>query len=119
MPLHNSQQRTFALQLQNSRNLLMLDFPRREADSSYRPRTEFWSGRNWARDQSIKRYKRYEKVHNFGKVSWSKILSIDMFDEVKPKQKEAKSMDEIKEMTFGRDKPPSKYSYSLLAQLLV
>ena len=66
----------------------MLEFPRSQHDSLYKPRKEFWKSLKWSRDMRFTKFKRDKrrddkKPFDFGKASWSTVLAVEYYHNVK------------------------------------
>ena len=56
VPCNNLKRNIFALRIESSSNLLMLDIPETKKDASYKPRAKFWDSLKWTRDISFKKF---------------------------------------------------------------
>ena len=66
----------------------MLEFPRSQHDSLYKPRKEFWKNLKWSREMTFTKFKRDKrrddkKPFDFGKASWSTILAVEYYHNTK------------------------------------
>ena len=86
LPVSNFRRSFFALRIESSANLIVLDLPL-QRDSYYQPRAQFWKKFKWTRQLSFTKFKRNKQMGNrkpfaFNKVSWSTAVSIEFFEQV-------------------------------------
>lgn len=84
IPTSNSRKNVFALRIESSPNLLILQFPRSERDSSHQPRSYFWDSIKWNANQGFRKFKKSGEIAKmsrkpfaFNKVSWSTSVAIE------------------------------------------
>ena len=99
VPCSNSRRLTFAIRLESSANMILMDVPRSGIDGAYGKRDHFWKSLNWHNQCTFTKFKRNKrrndvKPYNFNKVSWSATVNVEYYTNVE-KQKVVNGVNEV------------------------